>query len=350
MTANTLSRDLKKAALLAAIAAVPLSAAAQSMRYERIVYPRAIQTLITGLNDDGTIIGTYTLGELPRAPKGTVCVSKTAMTCGAALVDAFIYRNKTFSMLRSPEGSNMRLVAINNHNQVLLQDSHGKGNTWFLYDIAKDLFTPIDMLGNLSTANGIKTIHLHVINGLNEKGEILAGANSGRVFAKPALGAPGSLTAPTEPGDFTAMPNCAGGNLDIKGINALDQVVGTCHLARYTADHVLVTGFIYRDGSFQYPVAPDAIVTNAMAINNRGVITGFYQPQKTFLSRIFIFDGKAFTNLPVRFNPNGGVPEVIRAFGINNHGQIVGTVQGAISNETSRAFLRRRLPALAANS
>jgi hypothetical protein len=182
MTANTLSRDLKKAALLAAIAAVPLSAAAQSMRYERIVYPRAIQTLITGLNDDGTIIGTYTLGELPRAPKGTVCVSKTAMTCGAALVDAFIYRNKTFSMLRSPEGSNMRLVAINNHNQVLLQDSHGKGNTWFLYDIAKDLFTPIDMLGNLSTANGIKTIHLHVINGLNEKGEILAGANSGRVF------------------------------------------------------------------------------------------------------------------------------------------------------------------------
>jgi hypothetical protein len=108
MTAITLSRDLKKAVLFAAIAAVPLSAAAQSMRYERIDYPRAVQTLITGVNDDGTIIGTYTLGELPRAPKGTACVSNTAITCGAALVDAFIYRHKTFSMLRSPEGSSIR--------------------------------------------------------------------------------------------------------------------------------------------------------------------------------------------------------------------------------------------------
>jgi hypothetical protein len=339
MTAITLSRDLKKAVLFAAIAAVPLSAAAQSMRYERIDYPRAVQTLITGVNDDGTIIGTYTLGELPRAPKGTACVSNTAITCGAALVDAFIYRHKTFSMLRSPEGSSIRLVAINNHDQILLQDSHGKGNTWFLYDIARDLFTPIGMVGNLSTADGIKTIHLHVVNGLNDKGEILAGANSGRVFGKPALGVPGSLTAPTEPGDFTAVPNCAGGNLDIKGINTLDQVVGTCHLARYAADHVLVTGFLYRDGSIQSPVAPDAIVTNAMAINNRGVITGFYQPQKTFLSRSFIFDGKAFTDLPVRFNPNGVLPEVIQAFGINNHGQIVGTVQGAINNGNVVGFL-----------
>jgi hypothetical protein len=70
MTAITLSRDLKKAVLFAAIAAVPLSAAAQSMRYERIDYPRAVQTLITGVNDDGTIIGTYTLGELPACAQG----------------------------------------------------------------------------------------------------------------------------------------------------------------------------------------------------------------------------------------------------------------------------------------
>jgi hypothetical protein len=76
-----------------------------------------------------------------------------------------------------------------------------------------------------------------------------------------------------------------------------------------------------------------------MAINNRGVITGFYQPQKTFLSRSFIFDGKTFTDLPVRFNPKGGLPEVIQAYGINNHGQIVGTVQGAINNGNIDGFL-----------
>jgi hypothetical protein len=339
MTANTLIGDLKKVWLFVVIAAVPLSADAQGMRYERIDYPKAIQTLITGVNDDGTIIGTYTLGELPRAPKGTVCVSNTHMSCGASLVDAFIYRHKTFSMLRSPEGSSIRLVAINNHDQVLLQDSHGNGNTWFLYDIAKDLFTPIGMLGNLSTASGVKTIHLHVINGLNDKGEILAGANSGRVSGRPALGVPGSLTAPSEPGNFTAIPNCPGGNLDVRGINALEQVVGTCHLARYNAEHASFTGIMYRDGSFESVIAPDAIVTIATAINNRGVIIGYHQPQKTLQSRSFIFDGKTLTDLPVLFNPNGALPEMIRASGINNHGDIVGTVQGGINNGTVEGFL-----------
>ena len=338
MTLKKLSCHLKEVFLFA-VAAMPLSAGAQGMRYERIDYPRAVQTQITGVNDEGTIIGTYTLDELPRAPKGTACVSNTAMTCGASLVDAFIYRHKTFSMLRSPEGSSIRLVAINNHDQVLLQDSHGRGNTWFLYDIATGLFTPIGMRGNLATAKGIKTIRLHVITGLNDKGEILAGANSGRMIGKPTLGAPGSLIAPTGPGDFTAIPNCAGGNLDINGINALEQVVGTCHLSRYTAAHVMFTGFIYRGGSIQSPVVPDSIITTAMAINNRGVITGFYQPQKTFLSRSFIFDGKAFTDLPVRVDPNRGLPAVIRAYGINNHGQIVGTVQGGINNGEVEGFL-----------
>jgi len=32
-------------------------------------------------------------------------------------------------------------------------------------------------------------------------------------------------------------------------------------------------------------------------------------------------------------------PEVIQAFGINNHGQIVGTVQGAINNGNVEGFL-----------
>jgi hypothetical protein len=33
---------------------------------------------------------------------------------------------------------------------------------------------------------------------------------------------------------------------------------------------------------------------------------------------LVIFDGKTFTDLPVRFNSNGGQPEVIQAFGIDN--------------------------------
>jgi hypothetical protein len=64
------SRILDRQILLAALAGLPLLAAAQAMRCERIAYPRAVTTLITGISDQGTIIGTYTLGELPAAPKG----------------------------------------------------------------------------------------------------------------------------------------------------------------------------------------------------------------------------------------------------------------------------------------
>ena len=93
------------------------------------------------------------------------------------------------------------------------------------------------------------------------------------------------------------------------------------------------------DKSRHFAVEPDAIVTIAAAISNAGVITGFYQPQKTFFSRGFVYDGIKFTEIPVKFNPNGNLPATIRAFGINNRGQVVGTVQGAIHSGNVDGFL-----------
>jgi hypothetical protein len=222
---------------------------------------------------------------------------------------------------------------------VLLRDSHGKGNGWFLYDIARDRFTPIGMSGHMSSAKGDKTIRLRNITGFNDKGEILAIANAGHVFGRPALGVPGSMTAPVELGEFSSIPNCEGGNKDINGINAQDQVVGSCHLSRYTPERVAITAYVYRDGVFQSVVEPDAIVTTATAINNAGVITGFYQPQKTSFSRSYIYDGTKFTEIPVKFNPNGNLPAMIRASGINNHGQVVGSVQGGFNMGSVDGFL-----------
>jgi hypothetical protein len=335
-----LPRHLQNMILIAALAGVPSAATAQSMRYERIVYPRAVITKITGINDRGTIIGSYTLADLPAAPRGLACVPTTHSNCITELTDAFIYADKNYSRLRGPEGAGLQLVAINNQDQVLLRDSHGKGNGWFLYDIAKDTFTPIGLSGQLSTAKGVKTIHLRNITGLNDKGEILAIADAGHVFGRPVLGVPGSVTPPAESGQFTLIPNCQGGNKDINGINARGQVVGSCHHGYKSAGMVVfATAYSYRDGVFQSIVEPDAIVTTATAINNGGVIAGFYQPQKTFFSRSFIYDGAKFTEIPVKFNPTGNIPATIRASGINNHGQVVGTVQGGINEGTVEGFL-----------
>jgi uncharacterized membrane protein len=325
--------------MLAALSGAPALPAADGMRYERIAYPKAVQTKIVGINDQGTIIGSYTLDVIPPHPPGAACIPTTHTTCVTSLTDAFVYANKTFSRLRGPEGAEIRFVAINNHNQVLLNDTHGKGNNWFLYSIDKDQFIPIGLLGQMTTPKGVKTIHLHNLLGLNDKGEIIANADAGHVIGKPALGAPGSLTPPTEPGEFTQILNCeGGGSTDLNGINAQDQVVGTCHLKRYTVDHVLVMAFTYVGGAFKSIGESDAIVTSGTAINNSGVITGFYQPQNTSFSRSFIYDGAKFTELRVKFSPNGN-PAVIRAYGINNQGQVVGTVQGGLNNGSIDGFL-----------
>ncbi len=196
-----------------------------------------------------------------------------------------------------------------------------------MYDIAKDTFTPIGMSGHLATPKGIRTIRIQNIKGLNDKGEILGTGNGNLVIGVPALGTPDSLIAPTQFGEFRAVPRCTGG-IEVTGINAQDQISGLCHLNRRTAAGSVITGFILHDGAFQSLEEPGAIVTWATGINNSGVNSGFYQPQKTDLSRSFVYDGSKFTEVPVTFSANGNLPGVIRAYGINDRDQVVGWVQG----------------------
>jgi hypothetical protein len=262
---------LKRLLLLAMMAWVPLWAGAQSMRYEKIDFV-GLNNSLAGINDHGMIIGAFTPYELKDVPQpaGVCILLAVGQDCGP-VAHAFIYAQGKFTMVKTPKGTPLGLAAINNRDQILL---NAGGDKWFIYDIAKKEFRAIGMTGSLTSGGDGKPFRIHNLKSLNDKGEILAMAGGRFVFGTPALGAPGSLTPPTELGEFTLIPNCPGGRAEATGLNAQDQVSGTCYLNKYNADHASTTGFVYHDGAFQFLSMPQARTTYATAINNRGVVTG----------------------------------------------------------------------------
>jgi hypothetical protein len=317
-------QSLKRVLFLAMIAWIPLCAAAQSMRYEKVDFV-GLNNSLAGINDHGMIIGSFTAYDLKDVPQpaGVCILLAVGQDCGA-VAHAFIYAQGKFTMVKTPNGVPLGLVAINNHDQILLT---GGPDKWFIYDIAKKEFRPIGMTGRLPSDASVRPFRIRNLKGLNDKGEILAVAGGGRfVFGTPALGAPGSLTPPTELGEFTLLPNCPGGRAEATGLNAQDQVSGTCYLNKPNADQAWFTGFVYHDGAFQTFSRPLARTTYATAINNNGVVTGYYQLQRANQTLSYVYDGSKFTEVPVTLRHDGHLPDFAQPSGINNHRQIVGIV------------------------
>ena len=306
-------------------ACVPLWAAAQSMHYEKIDY-LGRNGSIAGINDRGAIVGSFAAFDASEKaqPAGGLCLLVTnAQDCASSGAHAFIYTQQKFTLVKVPNGTGLELVAINNHDQILLT---GGGDKWFVYDIAKETFRPIGITGRLASDAGGKPFHIRNLKSLNDKGEVLAMIGGNFVFGTPALGAPGSLTPPTELGEFTLIPNCPGGGTEATGLNAQDQVSGTCHLHQNNADHASTTGFIYHDGAFQSFSRPLARTTYAAALNNSGAVAGYYQLQQSNQVLAFVYDGSKFTDVPVIVRPDGHVPDSTQPSGITSRGQVVGTI------------------------
>lgn len=317
--------SLKKLLFFARIACVPLCAVAQSMHYERIDYLGRNSSL-AGINDRGTIVGSFTAfdpSEKPQPVRGLCILNATGQDCGPGFAHTFIYTQQKFTLVKAPNGMGLGFVAVNNHDQILLT---GGGDKWFIYDMAKEEFRPIGITGRLASGGDGKPFRIRNLKSLNDKGEILAMAGNSFVFGMPAMGAPGSLTPPTELGEFTAVPNCPGGSTEATGLNAQDQVSGNCRLRQPNADHASITGFIYHAGAFQAFSRPLARTTYAAALNNDGVVAGYYQLQQSNQVLSFIYDGSKFTELPVTVRSDGRLPDVTQPSGINDHGQVVGAV------------------------
>jgi probable HAF family extracellular repeat protein len=162
-------------------------------------------------------------------------------------------------------------------------------------------FTTIDVPGAASTS----------ANGINNAGQIVgtfdtSGPNartSGFVYPG------GNFTIFDAPGSATIAT----------GINDAGHIVGFVQ----TGPAGIGDGFLYSGSSFTSINAPGAGYTNATGINDAGQIVGFYDDGMGGQGHGFQDTGGSFTSIDI-----GGPDNNTEAFGINNLGQIVGTVTG----------------------
>ena len=150
----------------------------------------------------------------------------------------------------------------------------------------------------------------------SSQGPIPVGSLENRHWACPVRSA-----RPPSPAISRRYPTVAGGNLDIKGINMLDQVVGTCHLARYNSGACGRHGLHLSRRSHSSPSHGRRL--------HRHERDGHQQPWRHHwgsISRGTHFTCRAVSSstakhLPIyrsASTPAAGWREVIHAFGINN--------------------------------
>jgi len=264
---------------------------------------------------------------------------------------ASIYRANTYTDLTPPRmgsASDVVAVAINNQNQVLLYN-HNTATArvdFFLYDIDHDSYRLIGTRARLVSSPNVQDMRIGPLIALNDDGEVLAAYGGwvhsadpsgvaqvgGVAYGKPALGEPGSLNPPSDLAEFTRIPPTACiTSPKISAFNTHHQFTGTCVLK--AGQPAVVSSFIRSENTFVEVAVPDAPWTEITAINNAGVVVGFYQPARGADQRAFVFDGKAYTTLMRR----GAQPpsNAASAHGLNDRGQVAGLV----FNEGDHGFI-----------
>jgi probable HAF family extracellular repeat protein len=229
-------------------------------------------------------------------------------TSGFAWADVILDSNGTLYTIPIPgstDPSGDYATGINSSGQIIGYFS-GSPNA-FLY--SNGTVSPIDFGGYTS------------VSGINDSGEILAGAN-GQTFL---LQADGSYTTIALPGDPF-------------GINDSGQIVGNTEGPTGQEQ-----GFLDSGGVITTIDVPDSTQTDVTGINNIGQIVGYYVDAATGVEHGFLYSGGVFTTLtdgPLTY-PRG----------INDQGQVAGFVctgigpgdcSGFIYSEGSFTALSRR--------
>jgi probable HAF family extracellular repeat protein len=262
--------------------ASPAYSQTQGFLYDNGTYTTLNDPLATGptsaygINDAGQIVGSYS---------------------DNSGVHGFVYSNGTYTTLNDPlNPNNTVLSGINNAGQII--GNYGNANgvmQGFLY--RNGTFTTLE-----DPTAPILTHGLTAANGISNAGQI-AGETQG--FNQPRYGFIYSN------GNYTHISYPGSGFTEANGINNAGQVVGL------SAGGGL-TGFLYNNGAFSSLSYPSYVVS-PRGINNSGQIVG--QLLSTFdqTGPGFLYANGIYTvlNNPFGFN-------VLRAYGINNFGQIVG--------------------------
>jgi hypothetical protein len=268
-----------------------------------------------GINDAGLIVG---------------LVHRYAPSCQDhdCFNETFLYEAGKFSLIHGPlyKGGYTVPIAINNRNQILIvQDPQsGPPPRYFIYDIAQQTFRPVGSTIQIAGA----PVHVGVISGVNDQDEFAGSYNyRGREYAgfgQLPIGAEGSPTAPTDPGNFTQIACPDNRSAVAGGLNNRGEVTGFCESA---PAHPGRSGFIYRHSDhlmnvFDYPGAE---ITQGVAINDAGAVIGHFTLKPLHAGAwpptAFAYDGSKFTAVAEKPDSHG---DLIGAHGIDNKGRIVG--------------------------
>ncbi len=212
--------------------------------------------------------------------------------------------------------SHTELRGINNYGQIVGYYIDKKTGEQHGFLLANGAFTQID------SPVGINTGAL----GINDYGQIVGGSIT-IIDGKPEQH--GFLR--DNDGTFTPI-DLPGGNTSPIDINDFGQIVG--HVGLLPND--TLRGFLYAHGAFTPIDYPNALDTDAIGINNRGQVTGYFiEADEAGNRRIHGFLLNRINGVPIPIDypkaPN------TQAYGINNVGEIVG-VFGA-DFDTAHGFL-----------
>lgn len=248
-----------------------------NVTFTTIDVPGAVSTDVTGINNNGEMVGIYTLG------------GQTDL--------GFAYLGGSFTSIRYP-GSNIttQVGAVNDSGVIAgtALNTRNFTSVGFLYD--GSTFTTIKVPGKQDP----------YADGVNNDGVVVGGVGvEGAGQCYELIGTKLKNVTPPPGGDFVLAY--------ATGVNNLGEVAGWTTAST-------TTSFVYKGGKFRTLVVPGSTdYTEAWGINDGGAVVGWYEScdPSCAIHGFALIEGKYVSlNYP-------GASETL-AFGINNAGEVVG--------------------------
>ncbi len=241
--------------------------------FTTIDVPGALQTVITGINSAGEMVGWYSNSD-------------------SGSYHSFSLSGGVFTFFDYPGAASTIANGINDSGLIvgIEGESFSIFDTGFLYDGLT--FTSLKVGANSRT----------FLWGVDNAGDLAGGAgtaNSTRAFVKQG----DSLKAVNFPGLYTYAY--------ATGMNKLGQIIG------WTVEGSTWDSYLYANGKFKKIDVLGAIQTAAFSISDNGLVAGYYENTSGFFG-FALYKGKS-----ISFGYPGAVETLV--YGMNSAGQVVGT-------------------------
>ena len=269
---------------IAGVLGVAPAAYAQGPPYtfEKVQFPGATYTDVTGINNSGVMVGTFSVGDGPTR--------------------GFRYDGTAYSPVDFPGATHSYALGINALGHIVGTHSFtGIDGPWHSYRLTDGDYIQFDVPGWESDARAI-----------NLAGNIVGAYNAGGVM-------PTHGYLRTNAGVYTLFDHPDAVYTLAWGLNDAGTVSGS-----FIDAAGAYRGFVYRQGSFSTLSYPGAFLTHAAGINNRNEVVGT-QIQQAGAQHGFVLSEGGLRSFVVDFAGTTAT----HPLAINDAGQVVGTYRGA---------------------